>query len=164
MANDLWTTVEEAVLAALKAGTGRPGQDPGHLPGGLADRPAPGVLALSRRFWCSCARAGGSRSPWRSYDLSLEFTIFVVARGDSAKRREANGVYQILAGVRAGLVASGSGAGVATPQSHQGRAVVEQPGIFRVRGPLWHCHGAGSVKLTRRENHDPVHPEFFGHP
>ena len=41
-----------------------------------------------------------------SYDLSLEFAILVVVkhlRGEAAGRREADGVYPILAGVRQAL-------------------------------------------------------------
>ena len=45
----------------------------------------------------------GEQVTFSSYDLSLEFTVLVVVRGNTAKRREANGVYQILAGVRKAL-------------------------------------------------------------
>ncbi|MCJ7818803.1 MAG: DUF1834 family protein [Syntrophales bacterium] len=41
-----------------------------------------------------------------SYDLNLEFTILVLVRhlrGEAAGRREADGVYQVLAGVRKAL-------------------------------------------------------------
>ena len=62
MANDFWTTVEEAVLAALQ----------GELEGQvktlvtyqgdcLADLHR--STGAFRRCWCSCARAGASRSP-----------------------------------------------------------------------------------------------------
>jgi len=45
----------------------------------------------------------GEQVTFSSYDLSLEFTVLVVVRGNTAKRREANGVYQIMAGVRKAL-------------------------------------------------------------
>ena len=41
-----------------------------------------------------------------SYDLTLEFTVLVMVRhlrGEAAGRREANGIYQVLAGVRKAL-------------------------------------------------------------
>jgi hypothetical protein len=48
----------------------------------------------------------GEQVTLSSYDLNLEFTILVLVRhlrGEAAGRREADGIYQILAGVRQAL-------------------------------------------------------------
>ena len=48
----------------------------------------------------------GEQVTMGSYDLNLEFTVLVMVRhlrGEAAGRREADGVYQVLAGVRKAL-------------------------------------------------------------
>ncbi len=48
----------------------------------------------------------GEQVTLASYDLNLEFTVLVMVRhlrGEAAGRREADGVYQLLAGVRKAL-------------------------------------------------------------
>ena len=166
MANDLWTTVEDAVLAALKGELDAQVKT-------LATYQGDWLTDLHREDWrfpavlVQLRQSRGEQVTLSSYDLNLEFTVLVLVRhlrGEAAGPAGGRWGLPGPGGGEKGPVASGSGAGVATPQSHQGRAVVEQPGIFRVRGPLRHRPGAGPVKLTRREDHDPVHPEFFSHP
>jgi phage gp37-like protein len=102
MANDLWTTVEEAVLAALQA----------ELDGQvntLVTYQGDWLADLHREYWrfpavlVQLRQSRGAQVTLSSYDLSLEFTIFVIVRGNTAKRREASGIYGILAGVRQAL-------------------------------------------------------------
>jgi phage gp37-like protein len=102
MANDLWTTVEEAVLAALQ----------GELEGQvntLVTYQGDYLADLHREYWrfpavlVQLRQSRGAQVTLSSYDLSLEFTIFVLVRGNTAKRREASGIYGILAGVRKAL-------------------------------------------------------------
>ncbi len=102
MASDLWTTVEEAVLAALEHGLNGQVKT-------LISYQGDWLTDLTQEYWRFPAvlvqlRQGlGQQITLGSYDLTLEFTIFVVARGGSAKQRAANGVYEILAGVREAL-------------------------------------------------------------
>jgi phage gp37-like protein len=105
MANDLWTTVEDAVVAALKE----------ELDGRvetLASYQGDWLVDLQRENWrfpavlVQLAQSRGEQVTLGSYDLSLEFSILVMVRhlrGEAAARREAEGVYQILAGVRKAL-------------------------------------------------------------
>ena len=102
MANDLWTTVQEAVLAALEA----------ELNGQVKTLVAyqgDYLTDLSQEYWRFPAvlvqlhQTQGEQVTLGSYDLSLEFAIVVVARGGSPKQRAANGAGQIMAGVRAAL-------------------------------------------------------------
>jgi hypothetical protein len=102
MANDFWTTVEEAVLAALQ----------GELDGQvktLVTYQGDCLADLHREYWrfpavlVQLRQSRGVQVTLASYDLSLEFTIFVITRGNTAKRREASGIYGILAGVRQAL-------------------------------------------------------------
>ena len=102
MASDLWTTVEDAVVAALKKEL-----DP--QINTLATYQGDWLADLHREYWRFPAvlvqfrQSRGEQVTLGSYDLSLEFTVLVMVRGGSAKRREASGVYQILAGVREAL-------------------------------------------------------------
>ncbi len=102
MASDLWTTVEDAVVAALKKEL-----DP--QINTLATYQGDWLADLHREYWRFPAvlvqfrQSRGEQITLGSYDLSLEFTVLVMVRGGSAKRREASGVYQILAGVREAL-------------------------------------------------------------
>jgi hypothetical protein len=102
MANDFWTTVEEAVLAALQ----------GELDGQvktLVTYQGDCLADLHREYWrfpavlVQLRQSRGVQVTSASYDLSLEFTIFVITRGNTAKRREASGIYGILAGMRQAL-------------------------------------------------------------
>jgi phage gp37-like protein len=102
MANDFWTTVEEAVLAALQ----------GELDGQvktLVTYQGDCLADLHREYWrfpavlVQLRQSRGVQVTSASYDLSLAFTIFVITRGNTAKRRESSGIYGILAGVRQAL-------------------------------------------------------------
>ncbi|MEJ2671223.1 MAG: DUF1834 family protein [Deltaproteobacteria bacterium] len=102
MANDIWTTVEEAVLGALE----------GELEGQvktLVSYQGDYLADLTREYWrlpavlVQLRQSQGEQVTMRSYDLTLEFTILVVDRGGFPKQRAANGVYPILAGVRKAL-------------------------------------------------------------
>ena len=102
MANDFWTTVEEAVLAALQ----------GELDGQvktLVTYQGDCLADLHREYWrfpavlVQLRQSRGVQVTSASYDLSLGFTIFVITRGNTAKRREASGIYGILAGMRQAL-------------------------------------------------------------
>jgi phage gp37-like protein len=102
MAYDLWTTVEEAVLAALEM----------ELDGQvrtLSANQGDYLTDLTQDYWrfpavfVQLRQSQGEQVTLGSYDLNLEFAIIVVVRGSSAKRRETNKVYQILAGVREAL-------------------------------------------------------------
>jgi phage gp37-like protein len=105
MANDLWSMVEDAVVAALK--TELDGQV-----NTLATYQGDYLADLQQENWrfpavlVQLGQSRGEQVTLRSYDLSLEFTILVMVRhlrGEAAARREAEGVYQILAGVRKAL-------------------------------------------------------------
>ncbi len=103
MANDLWTTVEDAVVAALKAELDSQVKT-------LATYQGDWLTDLHREDWRFPAvlvqfrQSRGEQVTLSSYDLNLEFTVLVmVIGGIAAKRREADGVYQILAGVRQAL-------------------------------------------------------------
>jgi phage gp37-like protein len=105
MDNDTWVTLEDAVLKALQAQLGshvntlesyqgdwRPGlrQETWRLPA---------VLVRLRQ-------SRGEQVSARSYDLTLDFSLLVIVRqlrGDNAARRQEDGVYQILAGIRQAL-------------------------------------------------------------
>jgi phage gp37-like protein len=102
MAVDFWTTVEEAVLAALEV----------ELDGQvntLVTYQGDYQADLQREYWSFPAvlvqlrQTRGTQVTLASYDLTLEFTIYVIVRGNIAKRREASGLYLILAGVRQAL-------------------------------------------------------------
>jgi len=105
MANDFRTTVEDAVVAALKE----------ELDGRvetLASYQGDWLVDLQRENWrfpavlVQLAQSRGEQVTLGSYDLNLEFTVLVMVRhlrGEAAARREAEGVYQILAGVRKAL-------------------------------------------------------------
>jgi phage gp37-like protein len=105
MTNDLWTTVEDAVVAALTE----------ELDGRvetLASYQGDWLVDLQRENWrfpavlVQLAQSRGEQVTLGSYDLSLEFTVLVMVRhlrGEAAGRRDANGIYQILAGVRQAL-------------------------------------------------------------
>jgi phage gp37-like protein len=102
MANDLWTTVQEAVLAALSAElTGQVKTLVAYQGDWLAD--------LSQEYWrfpavlVQLRQSQGEQVTLGSYDLTMEFIIIVVVRGGSPKQRAANGVSQILAGLREAL-------------------------------------------------------------
>jgi phage gp37-like protein len=102
MAYDLWTTVEAAVMAALK-------QELDSQVNTLATYQGDWLTDLHREYWRLPAvlvqfrQSRGEQVTLSSYDLSLEFTVLVMVRGDAAKRREASAVYQLLAGVRQAL-------------------------------------------------------------
>ena len=102
MSNDLWTTVQEAVLTALEQElTGQVKTLVAYQGDWLHD--------LTQEYWrfpavlVQLRQSQGEQVTLGSYDLTWEFSIFVVARGGSPKHRAANGIYQILAGVRAAL-------------------------------------------------------------
>ena len=102
MANDLWTTIEDAVVAALQAELDTQVKT-------LATYQGDWLTDLHGEYWrfpavlVQLRQSRGEQVTFSSYDLSLEFTVLVVVRGNTAKRREANGVFQILAGVRKAL-------------------------------------------------------------
>jgi phage gp37-like protein len=102
MANDPWTTVEEAVLAALQSELGNQVNTLVTYQGDL-------LSDLHREYWrfpavlVQLRQSQGAQVTLSSYDLSLEFTIFVIVRGNTAKRRETSGIYGLLAGVRQAL-------------------------------------------------------------
>ena len=105
MANDLWTTVEDAVLAALRAELDARVKT-------LATYQGDWLTDLHREDWrfpavlVQLRQSRGEQVTLGSYDLNLEFTVLVMVRhlrGEAAGRREANGVYQVLAGVRKAL-------------------------------------------------------------
>jgi phage gp37-like protein len=100
-----WSTLEDAVLAALQAQLGSRVQTLEAYQGDvLADlkRQAwrlPAVLVILRQSRADQVTAG-------SYDVELDFTIVVAARqlrGAAAGRREEGGVYELLEGVRQAL-------------------------------------------------------------
>jgi phage gp37-like protein len=106
MANDLRTMVEDAVVAALQA----------ELDGRvltLASYQGDWLVDLQQQNWrfpAVLVQSGPSRGEavtlGGSYDLSLEFTVLVLTknlRGEAAGRREADGLYDLLAGVRKAL-------------------------------------------------------------
>jgi phage gp37-like protein len=105
MASDFWTTVEDAVLSVLQA----------ELAGRvktLATYQGDWLTDLHREDWrfpavlVQLRQSRGEQVTLSSYDLNLEFTILVMVRhlrGEAAGRREADGVYQVLAGVRKAL-------------------------------------------------------------
>jgi phage gp37-like protein len=105
MANDLWAVVEDAVVAALEAELGSQVET-------LAAYQGDWLTDLHRKEWrfpavlVQLRRSRGEQVTLGSYDLSLEFTVLAVVRhlrGEAAGRREAEGIYQILAGVRQAL-------------------------------------------------------------
>jgi phage gp37-like protein len=102
MANDLWTTVEDAVMAALE-------KELDSQVNTLVTYQGDWLSDLSQEYWrfpavlVQLRRSLGEQVTLGSYDLTLEFTILVVARGGSTKHRAENGVHQILAGVRQAL-------------------------------------------------------------
>jgi phage gp37-like protein len=105
MANDLWTTVEDALLAALKAELDDQVKTLGTYQGDW-------LTDLQREDWrfpavlVQLRQSRGEQVTLGSYDLNLEFTVLVLVRhlrGEAAGRREADGIYQILSGVRKAL-------------------------------------------------------------
>jgi phage gp37-like protein len=105
MVNDFWTTVEDAVVAALKTELDDRVKT-------LATYQGDWLADLKREDWRFPAvlvrlRQGrGEQVTLGSYDLKLELTVLVVVRqlrGEAAGRREAGGVYDLLAGVRQAL-------------------------------------------------------------
>lgn len=105
MANYSWATLEDAVVAALR--TELSPQVPtletyqGNWPVDLQRETwrFPAVLVMLRQ-------TRGAQVALRSYEMTLEFTILVIARqlrGEAARRRAEGGVYQILEGVRKAL-------------------------------------------------------------
>ena len=105
MANDLWTTVEDAVVAALKAELDAQVKT-------LATYQGDWQTDLHREDWrfpavlVQLRQSRGEQVTIGSYDLNLEFTVLVLVRhlrGEAAGRRETDGVYQVLAGVRKAL-------------------------------------------------------------
>ena len=102
---DLWTTVEDAVVAALRQELDGQVQT-------LATYQGDWLTDLTRQDWrfpavlVQLRRSRGLQVTLGSYDLSLEFTVLVVVRqlrGEVEGRRAAGGVYEILAGVRQAL-------------------------------------------------------------
>jgi phage gp37-like protein len=105
MANDLWTTVEDAVLTALKAELGAQVNT-------LASYQGDWLTDLHREYWhfpavlVQLRQSRGEQVTLGSYDLTLEFIILVLVRhlrGEAVGRRGADGIYPILAGVRQAL-------------------------------------------------------------
>jgi phage gp37-like protein len=105
MANDLWTTVEDALLTALKAELDDRVKT-------LSTYQGDWLTDLQREDWrfpavlVQLRQSRGEQVTLGSYDLNLEFTVLVLVRhlrGEAAGRREADGIYQILAGVRQAL-------------------------------------------------------------
>jgi phage gp37-like protein len=105
MANDLWTTVEDALLTALKAELDDQVKT-------LSTYQGDWLTDLQREDWrfpavlVQLRQSRGEQITLGSYDLNLEFTVLVLVRhlrGEAAGRREADGIYQILAGVRKAL-------------------------------------------------------------
>ena len=105
MANDLWTTVEDSLLTALKAELDDQVKT-------LATYQGDWLADLQREDWrfpavlVQLRQSRGEQVTLGSYDLNLEFTVLVLVRhlrGEAAGRREADGIYQILAGVRKAL-------------------------------------------------------------
>ena len=80
MANDLWTTVEDAVLAALKAELDAQVNT-------LATYQGDWLADLHREYWRFPAvlvqfrQSRGEQVTLSSYDLTLEFTVLVMVRG-----------------------------------------------------------------------------------
>ena len=83
MANDLWTTVEEAVLNALE-------QELTGQVKTLVSYQGDWLHDLTQEYWrfpavlVQLRQCQGEQVTLGSYDLTLEFTIFVVARGGSS--------------------------------------------------------------------------------
>jgi hypothetical protein len=102
MAKDYRTAVEEAVVAALK-------KELDAQVNTLAPYQGDWLTDLHQEYWrfpavlVQLRQSGGLQVTLGSYDLNLEISILVVVRGTPAKRREASGVYEILAGVRQAL-------------------------------------------------------------
>jgi phage gp37-like protein len=102
MANDLWTTVEEAVLAALE-------QELAGQVKTVVSYQGDFLSDLTQEYWrfpavlVQLRQSQGEQVTLNSYDLTLEFTIIVVDRGGSPKQRAETGIYQLLAGVRKAL-------------------------------------------------------------
>ena len=105
MTDYTWNSLEDAVLAALKARLGSRVKTLETYQGDyLADlqRQAwrlPAVLVLLRQSRADQVTA-------RSYEVQLDFTVVVAARqlrGEAAGRRGGGGVYEILEGVRQAL-------------------------------------------------------------
>jgi phage gp37-like protein len=105
MANDLWTTVEDALLTALKAELDDQVKT-------LSTYQGDWLTDLQREDWrfpavlLQLRQSRGEQVTLGSYDLNLEFTVLVLVRhlrGEAAGRREADGIYRILAGVRKAL-------------------------------------------------------------
>ncbi len=101
----LWTTVEDAVVAALR-------QELEDQVQTLATYQGDWLTDLTRQVWrfpavlVQLRQSRGLQVTLGSYDLSLNFTVLVVARqlrGEAEGRREAGGIYEILAGVRQAL-------------------------------------------------------------
>jgi phage gp37-like protein len=105
MADTDWIEMEDAVLEALTAQLGSMVQTLETYQGDWqtdlqqAGWRFPACLVMLKRAEAEQVAAG-------SYDLTLDFTVLVAARqlrGEAAGRREAGGVYEILAGVRQAL-------------------------------------------------------------
>ncbi|OGR07277.1 MAG: hypothetical protein A3K23_03775 [Desulfobacca sp. RBG_16_58_9] len=105
MTDYTWTTLEDAVLAALKAQLGARVKTLETYQGDLlADlkREAwrlPAVLVMLRQSRAEAVTAS-------SYDVHLDFTVLAAARqlrGETAGRRQEGGVYDLLEGVRQAL-------------------------------------------------------------
>src|SRR3989339_1660971 len=117
MANDLWTTVEDAVVAALQAELENQVKT-------LATYQVDWQTDLHREDWrfpavlVQLRQSRAEQVTLGSYDLNLEFTVLVLVRhlrGEAAGRREADGVYQLLAGGRKALWGQGPGVGRQPP-------------------------------------------------
>jgi phage gp37-like protein len=102
MANDLWTTVEEAVLAALE-------QELAGQVKTVVSYQGDCLTDLTQEYWrfpavlVQLRQSQGEQVTLNSYDLTLEFTIIVVDRGGSPKQRAEDGIYQLMGGVRKAL-------------------------------------------------------------
>lgn len=102
MANELLTTVEEAVLTALEQ------ELDGQVKTVVSYR-GDWKADLTQEYWrfpavlVQLVQSQGEQVALGSYDLNLEFEICVVVRGGSPKQRAANAIYQILAGIRQAL-------------------------------------------------------------
>lgn len=105
MTDLIWTTLEDAVVAALKAAIGPRVKTLATYQG---DWPAD----LQREAWrlpAVLVQLGQSRAEQVatcSYDLTLEVVVLVVVRqtrGETAGRREEGGAYELMAEIRQAL-------------------------------------------------------------
>jgi phage gp37-like protein len=105
MSDFSWTTVEDAVLAALQAQIGDKVKTLKTHQGNWRED-------LKREGWrlptvlVALEESRAEQIGVSSYDLTLQLSILVIVRqlrGEAAARREEGGVYEILAGIHQAL-------------------------------------------------------------